>query len=96
MSPSMLRFLAGLIFCAFLAVPVVGRAEIAFDGPPRTALPGEYTGTASAPQPNSPAPLPNAMERQVEGSLHSARAAVAPGETITIVLRQNIREPWNT
>jgi DsbC/DsbD-like thiol-disulfide interchange protein len=39
-------------------------------------------------------PLPG--ERQVEGSLHSARAAVAPGETFTIVLRQNIREHWHT
>ena len=32
----------------------------------------------------------------VEGQLHSARAAVAPGETFTIVLRQNIREGWHT
>jgi len=32
----------------------------------------------------------------VDGSLHSARAAVAPGETFTIVLRQNIREGWHT
>lgn len=39
-------------------------------------------------------PLPG--ERQVEGSLHSARATVAPGETFTIVLRQNIRERWHT
>ncbi|WP_167755747.1 protein-disulfide reductase DsbD family protein [Vitreimonas flagellata] len=39
-------------------------------------------------------PLPG--ERQVEGSLHAARAAVAPGETFTIVLRQNIREHWHT
>lgn len=39
-------------------------------------------------------PLPG--ERQVEGSLHSSRAAVAPGETFTIVLRQNIREHWHT
>lgn len=41
------------------------------------------------------APLPGA-QRNVEGSLHSARAAVAPGETFTIVLRQNIREHWHT
>ena len=39
-------------------------------------------------------PLPG--ERQVEGALHSSRAAVAPGETFTIVLRQNIREHWHT
>ncbi|WP_325059290.1 protein-disulfide reductase DsbD family protein [Vitreimonas sp.] len=39
-------------------------------------------------------PLPG--ERQVDGSLHSARAAVAPGETFTIVLRQDIREHWHT
>lgn len=32
----------------------------------------------------------------VEAELHSARAAVAPGETFTIVLRQNIREHWHT
>ncbi|MGH6949677.1 MAG: protein-disulfide reductase DsbD family protein [Vitreimonas sp.] len=35
-------------------------------------------------------------ERQVEASLHSARAAVAPGERFTVVLRQNIREHWHT
>ncbi len=35
-------------------------------------------------------------ERQVEASLHSSRAAVAPGERFTIVLRQNIREHWHT
>jgi thiol:disulfide interchange protein DsbD len=32
----------------------------------------------------------------VEGQLHSARAAVAPGETFTVLLRQNIREGWHT
>jgi len=32
----------------------------------------------------------------VEAELHSARSAVAPGETFTIVLRQNIREHWHT
>lgn len=32
----------------------------------------------------------------VEAELHSARAAVAPGETFTIVLRQSIREHWHT
>jgi thiol:disulfide interchange protein DsbD len=35
-------------------------------------------------------------ERQVEASLHSARAAVAPGERFTVLLRQNIREGWHT
>src|SRR5262245_19741231 len=35
-------------------------------------------------------------ERQVEASLHSARADVAPGERFTILLRQNIREGWHT
>lgn len=40
--------------------------------------------------------LPPAIERNVEGSLHAARAAIAPGETFTIVLRQNIREGWHT
>lgn len=39
-------------------------------------------------------PLPG--ERQVQASLHSGRAAVAPGETFTIVLRQDIREHWHT
>ncbi|GAM98487.1 cytochrome c-type biogenesis protein DsbD [alpha proteobacterium U9-1i] len=32
----------------------------------------------------------------VEVEFHSARAAIAPGETFTIVLRQNIREHWHT
>lgn len=32
----------------------------------------------------------------VEGQLHSARAAIAPGETFTVILRQNIREGWHT
>jgi len=32
----------------------------------------------------------------VEAELHSARAAVAPGETFTVVFRQNIREGWHT
>lgn len=32
----------------------------------------------------------------VEGQLHSARAAVAPGETFTIILRQQIDEGWHT
>jgi len=33
---------------------------------------------------------------RVEAELHSSRAAVAPGERFTIVLRQNIREHWHT
>jgi thiol:disulfide interchange protein/DsbC/DsbD-like thiol-disulfide interchange protein len=32
----------------------------------------------------------------VRAELHSARAAVAPGERFTIVLRQDIREDWHT
>jgi thiol:disulfide interchange protein/DsbC/DsbD-like thiol-disulfide interchange protein len=34
--------------------------------------------------------------KNVLASLHSSRAAVAPGETFTIVLRQAIREHWHT
>jgi thiol:disulfide interchange protein/DsbC/DsbD-like thiol-disulfide interchange protein len=34
--------------------------------------------------------------RQVEVSIHSARAAVAPGETFTIVVRERINEHWHT
>jgi thiol:disulfide interchange protein DsbD len=32
----------------------------------------------------------------VEAELHAARAAVAPGERFTVVLRQTIREGWHT
>lgn len=32
----------------------------------------------------------------VEAQLHSSRAAIAPGERFTIVLRQTIRERWHT
>ena len=39
-------------------------------------------------------PLPGA--RQVDAGLHSSRAAVAPGETFTIVLRETINEGWHT
>ncbi|MEZ5960501.1 MAG: protein-disulfide reductase DsbD family protein [Hyphomonadaceae bacterium] len=39
-------------------------------------------------------PLPG--PRQVDVDLHSARAAVAPGETFTIVLRETISEGWHT
>ncbi|MEZ5956799.1 MAG: protein-disulfide reductase DsbD family protein [Hyphomonadaceae bacterium] len=39
-------------------------------------------------------PLPGA--RQVDVGLHSARAAVAPGERFTIVLRETINDGWHT
>lgn len=39
-------------------------------------------------------PLPG--PRQVEASLHSSRAAVAPGERFTIVLREAINDGWHT
>ena len=39
-------------------------------------------------------PLPG--QRQVEASLHSSRAAVAPGERFTIVLREAINDGWHT
>jgi thiol:disulfide interchange protein DsbD len=41
------------------------------------------------------AQLPGA-QRNVDAGLHSSRAAVAPGETFTIVLRETIREGWHT
>ncbi len=44
--------------------------------------------------PASAQPLPG--PRQVEASLHSSRAAVAPGERFTIVLEQAINEGWHT
>ncbi len=34
--------------------------------------------------------------RRVEVSLHASRAAIAPGETFTMVLRQRIAEGWHT
>lgn len=34
--------------------------------------------------------------RRVEVSLHASRAAVAPGETFTVVLRQRIEDHWHT
>jgi len=34
--------------------------------------------------------------RRVEVSLHASRAAIAPGETFTVVLRQRIAEHWHT
>lgn len=34
--------------------------------------------------------------RRVEVSLHASRAAAAPGETFTVVLRQRIEEHWHT
>ncbi len=44
--------------------------------------------------PASAQPLPGA--RQVDAALHSSRAAVAPGERFTIVLRETINEGWHT
>ncbi|ANP45285.1 protein-disulfide reductase DsbD family protein [Candidatus Viadribacter manganicus] len=44
--------------------------------------------------PASAQPLPGA--RQVDAGLHSSRAAVAPGETFTIALRETINEGWHT
>jgi thiol:disulfide interchange protein/DsbC/DsbD-like thiol-disulfide interchange protein len=35
-------------------------------------------------------------QKNVEIALHSARAAIAPGERFTVVLRQNIRDGWHT
>jgi thiol:disulfide interchange protein DsbD len=37
-----------------------------------------------------------ARTENVEAQFHSSRAAVAPGERFTIVLRQSIREGWHT
>jgi DsbC/DsbD-like thiol-disulfide interchange protein/cytochrome c biogenesis protein CcdA len=34
--------------------------------------------------------------RRVETSLHASRAAISPGETFTVVLRQRIAEHWHT
>ncbi|MBL8547691.1 MAG: thioredoxin family protein [Hyphomonadaceae bacterium] len=47
-----------------------------------------------APAHAQPQPLPG--PRQVAASLHSSRAAVAPGERFTIVLQQDINEGWHT
>lgn len=47
---------------------------------------------AVAPAVAQPLPGP----RQVEASLHSSRAAVAPGERFTIVLREAINDGWHT
>ncbi len=44
--------------------------------------------------PVSAQPLPGT--RQVDVALHSSRAAVAPGERFTIVLRETINEGWHT
>jgi thiol:disulfide interchange protein/DsbC/DsbD-like thiol-disulfide interchange protein len=50
-------------------------------------------GAVLAGQPALAQPVRTA---NVEAELHSARAAVAPGERFTIVLRQTIREHWHT
>ncbi|MEQ1812711.1 MAG: protein-disulfide reductase DsbD domain-containing protein, partial [Terricaulis sp.] len=39
---------------------------------------------------------PLSAERQVQAALHSSRAAVAPGERFTIVLRETINPGWHT
>lgn len=44
----------------------------------------------------SPALAQPVRTDNVEAELHSARAAVAPGETFTVVFRQSIREHWHT
>ncbi len=44
----------------------------------------------------SPALAQPVRTANVEAELHSARAAVAPGERFTIVLRQRINEGWHT
>jgi len=44
--------------------------------------------------PASAQPLPGV--RQVDVALHSSRAAVAPGERFTVVLRETINEGWHT
>ena len=44
----------------------------------------------------SPALAQPVRTANVEAQLHSARAAVAPGERFTIVLRQTVREGWHT
>src|SRR5262245_33850915 len=44
----------------------------------------------------APAPAEPVNTGNVVGELHSARAAVAPGERFTVVLQQQIREGWHT
>ncbi|HYD73058.1 MAG TPA: protein-disulfide reductase DsbD domain-containing protein, partial [Candidatus Binatia bacterium] len=44
----------------------------------------------------SPADAQSLGPRRVETSLHASRAAAAPGETFTIVLRQRILDGWHT
>lgn len=44
----------------------------------------------------SPAEAQLLGPRRVETSLHASRAAIAPGETFTVVLRQRILEGWHT
>jgi DsbC/DsbD-like thiol-disulfide interchange protein/cytochrome c biogenesis protein CcdA len=44
----------------------------------------------------SPADAQLLGPRRVETSLHASRAAVAPGESFTVVLRQRILEGWHT
>ncbi|MGD9980841.1 MAG: protein-disulfide reductase DsbD family protein [Hyphomonadaceae bacterium] len=56
------------------------------------ALAALVLGLFAAPAAAQPLPGP----RQVDVGLHSARAAVAPGETFTVVLRETINEGWHT
>lgn len=44
----------------------------------------------------APAFAQPARTQNVEAELHASRAAIAPGERFTIVLRQTIREGWHT
>jgi thiol:disulfide interchange protein/DsbC/DsbD-like thiol-disulfide interchange protein len=44
----------------------------------------------------SPAEAQLLGPRRVETSLHASRAAIAPGESFTVVLRQRILEGWHT
>ena len=39
---------------------------------------------------------PLTAERMVDVGLHSSRAAIAPGERFTVVLRETMREGWHT
>ncbi|MGD9966726.1 MAG: protein-disulfide reductase DsbD family protein [Hyphomonadaceae bacterium] len=56
------------------------------------ALAALVMGFLAAPAAAQPLPGP----RQVDVGLHSARAAVAPGETFHVVLRQTINDGWHT
>jgi thiol:disulfide interchange protein/DsbC/DsbD-like thiol-disulfide interchange protein len=57
-----------------------------------TALAALFLAMLAAPALAQPLP----GQRQVDAGLHSSRAAVAPGETFTIALRETINEGWHT